>query len=86
MSVDRAAGEEPRRAAARRADAVETRSAVLAAAARLLRDGRQLTMRGVADAAGVSRSTLYRHFRSPVDLKAAVAREALVRTRAAIER
>jgi AcrR family transcriptional regulator len=59
---------------------------MLAATARLLREGRPLTMRAVAEAAGVSRSTLYRHFGDPGDLQRAVQRETLARASAAIRR
>ncbi len=45
---------------------------LVTAAATLLRDGEALTMRAVAHAAGVSRSTLYRHFDGPAALRAAV--------------
>jgi AcrR family transcriptional regulator len=69
-----------------RADARRNRAAVLAATARLLRQRGPLTMKGVAEAAGVSRSILYRHFGNPAELQRAVQHEALARARAGIER
>jgi serine phosphatase RsbU (regulator of sigma subunit)/AcrR family transcriptional regulator len=72
--------------AAGRADARRNRAAVLAAAAELVRGDERLTMKAVADAAGVSRSILYRHFDSAADLQRAVQRETLARARAEIER
>jgi AcrR family transcriptional regulator len=75
------AGNEPRR----RADARSSRDAILTAAAKILREGRPLRMRAVAEVAGVGRSTLYRHVISPDELRHAVEREALARTASAIE-
>jgi PAS domain S-box-containing protein len=43
-------------------------------------------MRSVAETAGVSRSTLYRHFANPAILQRAVQHEALAKARSAIER
>jgi AcrR family transcriptional regulator len=43
-------------------------------------------MRAVAEIAGVSRSTLYRHFGDPADLQRAVQRETLAKATAAIRR
>jgi lambda repressor-like predicted transcriptional regulator len=40
-------------------------------------EARPLTMRAVARAAGVSRSTLYRHFSSPAELQRSLQHEAL---------
>jgi AcrR family transcriptional regulator len=60
------------------------RAAVIAAAASLLRAGLPLTMRAVAAAAGVSRSTLYRHFPGPDELRRALREEALARAEAAV--
>lgn len=54
---------------ARRADAERSRLAVIAAAKRLLSGGAKLDMSGVAASAGVSRSTLYRHFASADELR-----------------
>jgi AcrR family transcriptional regulator len=86
MSDDRAAGEGPRRARRRRADARDNRLAVVAATAQLLSEGRPLTMRAVAEVAGVSRSTLYRHFGNPAELQRAVQEQALAKVSGAIER
>src|SRR5205823_1327673 len=57
-----------------------------AAAARLLRAQRRLTIRAVADAAGVARSTLYRNFANPSELQLAVREQALAEARTAIAR
>ena len=43
-------------------------------------------MRAVAEAAGVSRSTLYRHFHNPAELQRAIGQETLARASSAIER
>ena len=85
MSDDREAGSRPRGATKRRADDRDTRADILAATAELLRDERPLTMRSVAKTAGVSRSTLYRHFANTVNLQRAVQQEALAKARSAIE-
>jgi AcrR family transcriptional regulator len=68
----------------RRSDAERNRSAVVEAAARLLRGDHPLAMRAVAEAAKVSRSTLYRHFTGPEELEAAVHDEAVAQAAAAI--
>jgi AcrR family transcriptional regulator len=57
----------------------------MAAAARLVREQQPLAMRAVADAAGVSRSTLYRHFGDPAELQRALQHEALALASAGIE-
>jgi AcrR family transcriptional regulator len=72
--------------APRRADAARTRDAVLAAGGRLVKSGRPLAMQGVAETASVARSTLYRHFRNPAELRAGMQQELLAQARAAIER
>jgi AcrR family transcriptional regulator len=80
MPDDRSESDRPRRAGF-----LNTRGTLIAAAARLLREGGQLTMRAVATGAGVSRSTLYRHFDSPVELQRAIQQHALATASAAIE-
>jgi serine phosphatase RsbU (regulator of sigma subunit)/AcrR family transcriptional regulator len=65
----------PRRA--KRADATRNRTAVLAAAAKALSRGDELNMHAVADAAELSRSTLYRHFPTRDSLEAALRDDAI---------
>ena len=86
MSEGRAGRTAAGQGRSRRADARRNRAAVLAATARLLREGEPLTMKAVAEAAGVSRSILYRHFGSPAELQRAVQEEALGRAQAGVER
>ena len=55
-----------------RADARRNRSAVLEAGARLLADRPMASMQEIADASGVGRTTVYRHFPAREDLVAAL--------------
>jgi PAS domain S-box-containing protein len=75
-----------RGASGRRTGGRDTRGAILAATAELLRRERSLTMRAVAATAGVGRSTLYRHFPNPASLQRALQHEALAKAGTAIER
>src|SRR5215218_10220162 len=77
MSTPRGQG---RRTVARR-----SRAAIVAAAADLRRAGEPLTMRAVASRAGVSRSTLYRHFADPAALQRGLQQEARDGAAAAVE-
>jgi AcrR family transcriptional regulator len=77
--------EPARQTRGRRGERRDTRRALVTATARLLRDGRPLTMRAVATVAGVGRSTLYRHFDTPVGLQRAVQEQALAEAGTAIE-
>ena len=52
----------------KRADAVRNREAVLEAAIRLLAERPDASMRDVADASGLGRTTVYRHFSTREDL------------------
>src|SRR3954454_11293793 len=86
MSDEGEARSGPRGASRRRAGGRDTCGAILAATAELLRRERPLTMRAVAATAGVSRSTLYRHFPNPASLQRALQHEALAMAGTAIER
>src|SRR4051794_8682643 len=69
----------------RRSDAARNRAAILAAAAAERGRGEQLTLQRLATAAGVSRSTLHRHFRSRSALLAALRDDALAEIRRTVE-
>src|SRR4051812_19701893 len=69
-----------------RADARRYRDALLDAAAAELRAGRALKVQRVAAAAGVSRSTIYRHFQDADGLERAVVEAALQQAQEAAER
>lgn len=68
-----------------RSDALRNRAAIVAAAARQLTRGRTLSMEAVAAGAGISRSTLYRHFPTRGELELALRDEAIVAARRGIE-
>src|SRR3954469_6815097 len=72
-----------------RADARRNRHAVLEAGARLLAERPSASMQEIADASGVGRTTVYRHFPAREDLVGAlvtqVAEEAVNVTRAALD-
>src|SRR5436309_893294 len=73
------------RPARRRSDSERNRTAIIAAAAATLRDTGELKMQTVAASAGLSRSTLYRHFPSHTALEQALRREAVRAVRRAVE-
>ena len=68
---------EPAPAGARRRDALRNEAQIVAAAMRLLADDPEATMQDVADAAGLGRATLYRHFPTREALTAAIGRAAV---------
>ncbi len=68
-----------------RSDARRNRASMVAAARRDLSERGSLSMRRVAMTAGVSRSTLYRHFSTRAALEEALREEALGAARVAIE-
>lgn len=71
LQPDREQAPEGSEAGAQRADALETRNRILEAASRLAED-RHTSMAEIAAAAGVGRSTLYRHFPSRQALRQAL--------------
>ena len=71
LQPDREQAPEGSEAGAQRADALETRERILEAASRLAED-RHTSMAEIAAAAGVGRSTLYRHFPSRQALRQAL--------------
>jgi AcrR family transcriptional regulator len=56
----------------RRADALRNREAVMEAAIRVLAERPQASMRDIADASGLGRTTVYRHFSTREELVAAL--------------
>ncbi len=76
MSEGRTAGGGGREHSRRRADARRNRERILNAAASLYAREPGASMRAVADAAGVGRSTLFRHFPAREDLDGALERRA----------
>jgi len=69
----------------RRAVADRNRAAILDAAERLLADHSALNMAALAAAAGVSRPTLYAHFKTIPDVLEATVERVVQRSAAAIE-
>lgn len=65
------------RAAPRRADAVRNQEAIAEAAMRVLAEQPAASMAEIAEASGLGRATLYRHFRTRADLVRAIQRQAL---------
>jgi AcrR family transcriptional regulator len=65
-----------------RADARRNRAAVLEAGARLLADRPMASMQEIADASGVGRTTVYRHFPAREDLVAALVKQVAEETTA----
>src|SRR5918994_3313446 len=68
----------------RRSVSGRNRAGIIAAAADRVRSGAPLRMRAVAAEAAVSRSTLYRHFTSPAELRHALRQDAVDRAERAI--
>jgi AcrR family transcriptional regulator len=68
----------------RRSDSLSNRARILEAAARHLEDAPELNIREVAREAGVSRSTLYRHFATREALEEALRQDALAAARQAV--
>jgi AcrR family transcriptional regulator len=69
----------------RRAVADRNRAAILDAVERLLSDRQPLTMAGLATAAGVSRPTLYAHFKTLAEVVEATAEKLVLESVSAIE-
>lgn len=63
--------------AGRRADAVRNEAAIVDGALRVLADSPGASMTEIAEASGLGRATLYRHFRTRADLVHAIQRHAL---------
>ena len=78
-------GASPATGERRRSDARRNRAGILSAASRQLSADPGSTMRSVATVAGVSRSTLHRHFPTRADLDLALRSEAISAARAAAE-
>jgi AcrR family transcriptional regulator len=68
-----------------RADARRNRAAVMEAGARLLADRPMASMQEIADASGVGRTTVYRHFPAREDLVAALVSQVADETTAVTE-
>lgn len=61
----------------RRADALRNEAAIAEAAMRVLAEQPQASMAEIAEASGLGRATLYRHFRNRAELVRAIQRQAL---------
>lgn len=70
----------------RRRDALRNEARIVAAATRVLADDPEATMQDVADAAGLGRATVYRHFPAREALIAAIGRAAMDDLAEALER
>jgi TetR/AcrR family transcriptional regulator, mexCD-oprJ operon repressor len=70
---------------ARRQDARRTIARVVEAATHLLADSPEATMQEIADAAGLGRATVYRHFATRDDLLAAITQVAFEEMRALLD-
>jgi AcrR family transcriptional regulator len=81
--TEKSEGEGTRR---RRSDAIENRAAIVAAAAREFGRDPRTDLQSVAAAAGVGRSTLYRHFPTRASLEDALRQDALEAMRTLVER
>lgn len=68
-----------------RQDARRTVARVVEVATRVLADSPEATMQEIADAAGLGRATVYRHFASREDLMAAITLEAFRQMREALD-
>src|SRR5688500_16186723 len=68
-----------------RSDARANRASIVAAAARQLEHDGELSMGSVAAAAGVGRSTLYRHFPTRPSLEEALREDALAEAKQLVE-
>lgn len=84
-NLDKVSKDEPVRRRRRRADADRSRTAILAAAITLLDERIDASMESVAEAAGVTRQTVYAHFPSRDVLLTAVVDELTRETMQAID-
>lgn len=85
MAMTRLSGMTGPGGAHERVDAVRNRTAILEAAVAVLAVEPSASLSEVATRAGLGRATLYRHFPSREDLRAAIREEALTRASAALE-
>lgn len=75
---------EPGTGGSRRRDALRNEAQIVAAATRLLADDPEATMQDVADAAGLGRATVYRHFPTREGLTRAIELAAIAEVGAAL--